>query len=126
MGGGGRPPARPLPKIIIEEMKLKILGSPLPARVEEEEAGMEMVTLGPPVVERKKSRTPEEENQLKAKRQFREDLKVITTILVILLSLLPELLQVYVAMLIILLLAGAITGVKMFLVEKFGPPPPAG
>ena len=86
MGGGGRPPARPLPKIIIEEMKLKILGSPLPARVEEE-AGMEMVTLGPPVVERKKSRTPEEENQLKAKRQFREDVKVTTAILVVLLNL---------------------------------------
>ena len=31
--------------------------------------------------------------------------------------------QVYVAMLIILLLAGAITGLKMYLVEQFGPTP---
>ena len=31
--------------------------------------------------------------------------------------------QVYVAMLIILLLAGAITGLKMYLVQKFGPTP---
>ena len=31
--------------------------------------------------------------------------------------------QVYVAMLIILLLAGAITGLKMYLVQQFGPTP---
>merc|ERR1712130_790899 len=45
----------------------------------------------------------EDENQLKAKRQLREDLKV------------------YLAMLIILLLAAAITGLKMYLVQQFGP-----
>ena len=42
---------------LLKEMKLKILGSPLPARVDGE---MEMETLGPPkpdaVMERKKSR----------------------------------------------------------------------
>jgi hypothetical protein len=64
---------RPLPKIIIEEMKNKILGSPPAAR---EEPPMELESLGPPgEPPRKKSRTPEEENQIKAKKQFRDDLK---------------------------------------------------
>lgn len=99
--GVGQPPGRPFPTIIIQNVKQKILGSPLPSRVDTD---IEMDTLGAPSnIERKKSRTPEEENQIKAKKQFRSDLNV------------------YACMLIVLLLAAAIVGLKMYVVEKFFP-----
>ena len=59
--GHASPPRRPLPKIIIDEIKTRVLGSPLPSRSDADSVCIELVPLGsglepPQDIQRKQSK----------------------------------------------------------------------
>ena len=67
--------------------------------------------------------TPEEEAKIKAKKQLKLDIQVQIQISSTGGHSSPMYLEVYIAMLLILLAATAVTCLKIYLVREYGPPP---
>ncbi|XP_023322673.1 uncharacterized protein LOC111697038 [Eurytemora carolleeae] len=97
---------RTFPTIIIDGIKTRVLGSNNQTLQASGEV-LDDLNLAPGEVEREKSKTPEEEAQIKAKKQFEEDVRV------------------YIAMGIIVAMAVIITLVKIYVVQNMEPKDPS-